>query len=124
MKKEFFVALAWAGGMVLLALGARFALNQGYIDYDTMLRILAMDGLTIGYYGNRLLKAAAPNVAARQVARFAGWSFVLSGLVYAGLWAFAPVPLAMTIGNGVVAAGVIVTLGYCFWVVARERADA
>ncbi len=124
MKKELAVALAWGGGMVLLALGAMFARNQGYIDQDTVLRVvIGINGLMIAYYGNRAPKAVAPSACARQIARVSGWSSVLSGLVYAGFWAFAPIPLAITVGTGAVAAGMIVTLGYCFWLRARARAD-
>lgn len=122
MKKELLAALAWVGSMVLLALGARFAHQQGHIDHDAMLRIVAMNGLWIAWYGNRMPKAIAPHPLARKVARFAGWSFVLSGLIYAGLWAFAPIPLAVTIGSGVVVAGAITALGHCFWLVAQARA--
>ena len=39
-------------------------------------------------------KAVVPSAYARQATRVAGWSMVLSGLVYAGLWAFAPIPVA------------------------------
>jgi hypothetical protein len=125
MKKELLVALAWGGGIVLLALGAGFAHNQGYIDRDTMLRlVIGINGLMIAYYGNRTPKVVAPSADAGQVTRVAGWSLVLSGLVYAGLWAFAPIPLAITVGTGAVAAGMIVTLAYCFWLRARTRADA
>lgn len=125
MKKELLVALAWGGGIVLLALGATFARSQGYIDQDTVLRVvIGINGLMIAYYGNRAPKAAAPSACARRIARVSGWSFVLSGLVYAGLWAFAPIPLAITLGTGAVAAGMIVTLGYFFWLRARARAGA
>jgi xanthine/uracil permease len=87
-----------------------------------MLRVvIGVNGLMIAYYGNRAPKVVAPSAYARQVTRVAGWSFVLSGLVYAGLWAFAPIPLAITAGTGAVVAGMIVTLGYCFWL--RARAD-
>jgi xanthine/uracil permease len=87
-----------------------------------MLRVvIGVNGLMIAYYGNRAPKVVAPSAYARQVTRVAGWSLVLSGLVYAGLWAFAPIPLAITAGTGAVVAGMIVTLGYCFWL--RARAD-
>jgi hypothetical protein len=56
---------------------------------------------------------------ARQVTRVAGWSMVLSGLVYAGLWAFAPIPLAIALGCAAVATGMIVTLSFCLWLWAR-----
>ena len=38
---------------------------------------------------------------------------VLSGLIYAGLWAFAPLDLAFTAGCAVVVAGLVMTIGYC-----------
>jgi hypothetical protein len=123
MKKELLVALAWGGGIVLLALGAKLAHNQGYIDHDTMLRlVIGINGLMIAYYGNRAPKAVAPSAYARQITRVAGWSLVLSGLVYAGFWAFAPIPLAITVGTGTVAAGMIVTLGYGLWLRMRTPA--
>ncbi|MNL79221.1 hypothetical protein D3C87_2057760 [compost metagenome] len=43
----------------------------------------------------------------------AAWSLVLSGLVYAGLWAFAPLPVAVVGGCAAVVAGMAVTFGYC-----------
>ncbi|TWS93370.1 ammonium transporter [Reyranella sp. CPCC 100927] len=106
----------------MLALAARVAHTHGHIDHETMLRVVAMNGLMIAYYGNRAPKRIAPSACARRLSRVAGWSLVLSGLVYAGLWAFAPIPLAMTAGTGAVAAGVIVTLvyGLSLW----ARADA
>ena len=125
MKKDLLVGMAWAGAIVLLALGATAARNQGYIDQDTVLRVvIGINGLMIAYYGNRAPKAVAPSAFAGQIARVAGWSQVLSGLVYAGLWAFAPIPLAIVLGSGAVAAGIIVTFGYCFWLRARTRVDA
>jgi hypothetical protein len=124
-KKELLVALAWGGGIVLLALAATLARKLGYLDQDAVLRIvIGINGLMIAYYGNRMPKALAPSAYARQIARVAGWSQVLSGLVYAGLWAFAPIPLAITLGCCAVAAGMIVTVGYCFWLRSRARADA
>jgi hypothetical protein len=81
--------------------------------------VIGLNGLMVAYFGNRMPKAVAPSAFARQLTRFAGWSFVLSGLVYAGLWAFAPLPLAKTVGTGAVAAGIIATLGYAFWLRVR-----
>ena len=118
-------SLAWAGGIVLLALGASFARNQGYIDQDTVLRlVMGATGLMVAHYGNRAPKAVAPSVCAQQMARVAGWSLALSGLVYAGLWAFAPIPVAITFGTGAVAAGMVVTLAYGLSLRARVKADA
>jgi hypothetical protein len=47
---------------------------------------------------------------------------VLSGLVYAALWAFAPIPVAVSGGCAAVLAGLAVTIGYCLS--ARREATA
>lgn len=113
MKRELLVSLAWASTIILVALGATFARQLGYIDPETSLRVVAMNGLMVAYYGNRAPKAVAPSTHARQVARFTGWALVLSGLVYAGFWALAPIGTAMIFGTGAVAVGVLLSLGYC-----------
>jgi hypothetical protein len=117
MTKELMACLAWAGGMVALALGATFARRLGYIDGDTVTRLATgVTGLWMAWYGNRMPKAMVMvrvPACARQARRVASWSMVLSGLVYAGLWAFAPIPVAITAGSGAVLAGMAVTLGYC-----------
>ena len=123
MKRPFRTAFAWGGAILLLALGAKFALNHGYIARDTMLRlVIGINGLMIVSYGNLVPKAVAPNANVRQVMRLSGWSQVLSGLVYAGLWAFAPISLAVSLGTAAVATALIVTLGYCFWLKSQGRA--
>jgi len=122
MKKDLLVALFWGGGIVLLALAATLARKMGYIDQDTVLRVvIGINGLMIAYYGNRAPKAVAPSIYAARIARVSGWSQVLSGLVYAGLWAFAPIPVAIWVGCGAVLAGMAVTVGYCLQLRARAR---
>jgi hypothetical protein len=106
MNKDLRVGLAWAGGMIGLALG--------YIDQDAVLRIvIGVNGLMVAYYGNLVPKRVAPSAYARQVGRVAGWSQVISGLIYAGAWAFAPIQQAVFIGCGAIIAGILVTLAYC-----------
>jgi hypothetical protein len=122
MNKDILIGLAWAGGILLVSLSAAFLRREGIIDHDTTLRVVAMNGLVVAYYGNSIPKVVAPSAYIRQVTRFAGWALVLTGLVYAAFWAFAPLPLAMTIGTGSIAAGVIVTLGYCLWLRVRRPA--
>ena len=57
---ELVPGLAWAGGIILLALGASFAQQQGYIDRDITLRlVIGANGLMIAYFGNRAPKAVA-----------------------------------------------------------------
>ncbi len=122
MNKELIAGLAWGGGIIALALGATYARKLGYVDGDTVTRVvIGINGLMIAWYGNRMPKALVPSAWARQVARVGGWSMVLSGLVYAGLWAFAPVPVAIAGGCGVVVAGIAVTLGYCLSLRAKAK---
>ena len=114
MNKDLITDLAWGGGIVVLALGASFARQQGVIDHDTTVRIvLGATGLMIASAGNRMPKKMVPNAWARQATRVAGWSLALSGLVYAGLWAFAPFQVALVGGCGAVLLGIAVTVGYC-----------
>lgn len=116
MKKELTAALVWAGAMIAVALVAAFAHKLGYIDGDTGRRLLAgLNGLWLAWFGNRMPKALAPTACARKVKRLGGWSLVLSGLVYAGLWLFAPIPVAVAVGCAVLLSGMAVTLGYVLW---------
>lgn len=122
MNKELIAGLAWGGGIIALALGATLARELGYIDGDTVTRVvIGINGLMIAWYGNRMPKAFVPSAGARQVTRVGGWSMVLSGLVYAGLWAFAPIPVAIIGGCGAVVAGIAVTLGYCLSLRAKAK---
>ena len=124
MKRDIIEGLSWAGGMILLALGASFARNQGFIDQDMVLRlVIGVNGLMIAYFGNRAPKRLAPSNCARQIARVSGWSSVVSGLIYTGLWVFAPIPVAILVGSLVIVAGLIVTIGYLFWLRGRDRAQ-
>jgi len=123
MNKDLIGSLAWAGGLVALALAASFARKLGYIDGDTTTRIvLGAIGLMVAWYGNRTPKTFAPSAHVRQVQRVAGWSMALSGLVYAGLWAFAPIPVALIGGCGAIILGMAVTVGYCLMLRARAKA--
>lgn len=123
MNKDLIGSLAWGGGLIALALGASFARQQGYIDGDTVNRIvMGATGLMIAWFGNRMPKAVAPSADARKVTRVGGWSLALSGLVYAGLWAFAPFDVALLFGCGAIIIGMAVTLGYCLSLRSRAKA--
>jgi hypothetical protein len=121
MRKEIVPALVWAAIMLGVALAAKFANELGYIDGDIRLRVVAMNGLWLAYYGNRMPKAFVPSACARQARRFTAWTLVVSGLIYAGFWAFAPIPMAAVFGTGSVAAGVALVLGYCLTLRGRTR---
>jgi hypothetical protein len=123
MKKELISWLAWAVGIIVVALAARHARELGYIDSETTKRVvIGLNGLLVAWIGNRMPKAVAPNAWIQQVKRVGGWSMALSGLVYAGLWAFAPIPVATVLGSAAVIAGIALTLGYCLSLRARARA--
>lgn len=114
MNREVVGSLAWAGGIVAVALVASFARAQGYVDSDTVTRVvIGLNGLMIAWFGNRIPKNFVPSAKGKQVQRVGGWSLVLSGLVYAGAWAFAPIQLAVVVGCGAVLLGMAVTFGYC-----------
>lgn len=120
MKKDIIQDLAWGGGIIVLALCASYARSQGVIDHETTTRIvIGATGLMVAWFGNRMPKRFTPSEKARRVQRVGGWSLAISGLIYAGLWAFAPLPVALWVGCGAIIAGMAVTLGYCLWL--RDR---
>ena len=122
MNQEVLGSLALGVGIVVLALVATSARKLGYIDADTVTRIVTgANGLMIAWFGNRLPKAFVPSACALRARRVAGWSLVLSGLVFAVLWAFAPIPLAVAGGSAAVLAGIAVTVGYCLSLRAKAK---
>ena len=123
MKKQLIADLTWGIGIVVLALGATYARKLGYIEAETVTRlVLGATGLMVAWFGNRMPKTIAPGARARQAQRVGGWSMALSGLAYAGLWAFAPFDVALIGGCGAILVGIAVTVGYCLSV--RDRANA
>jgi hypothetical protein len=123
MKRELIGALVWAGAMLALTFGATVAHRLGYIDRGVVTRLLTgVIGLWIVWNGNRIPKKVVPSARAGQAQRVAGWSLVLSGLAFAALWAFAPIPVAAWWGSLAVLAGVAITFGYCLSL--RPRAKA
>ena len=123
MNRDVIGSLAWGVGIVGLALGATFAREQGLIEGDTVTRIvMGATGLMVAWFGNRMPKAVVPSAWARQANRIGGWSMALSGLVYAGLWAFAPTDIAVIGGCAAIILGIAVTLGYCLSLRTRAKA--
>lgn len=123
MKTDLIPSLIVAGAMIGIALAASLARQQGWLDSEAVNRIvMGTIGLMLVWSGNRMPKTFAPAAAARQVNRIGGWSMVLSGLVYAGLWAFAPTDVALIAGCAAVIVGIAVTVGYCLSLRSRARA--
>ncbi len=123
MNKELAGNLAWAGAILVATFGAVVARKLGYVDGDMVTRlVVGLNGLMIAWQGNRMPKTFVPNAQARKARRVAGWSLALSGLVYAGLFVFAPIRIAALGGAGAVVAGILVTLGYCLSLRGRAKA--
>lgn len=118
MNKELVGSLAWGIGILILAILASLARARGLIDQETTTRIvLGATGLMVVAFGNRIPKTFVPSETARKAKRVAGWSMVLSGLIYAAAFIFAPMQAAIWLGCGAVATGIAVTFIYC----ARQR---
>lgn len=114
MKKELLPSVAWAAGLIGLALAASLARRLGYMEGDDVTRIvMGAIGLMLVWLGNRMPKAFVPSTLARKANRVGGWSMVISGLIYAGFWAFAPLDAAVWGGCAAVMAGMAVTMAYC-----------
>ena len=125
MNREVVGSLSWGVGIVVLALGATLARKLGYVDGETVTRlVIGATGLMIASFGNRMPKSFVPSAWGRDLRRVAGWSLVLSGLVYAGLWALAPIAVAVVAGCIAVAAGIAVTIGYGLLLRARTKSAA
>lgn len=119
MNKELVGSLAWGIGILILAILASLARARGLIDQDTTTRIvLGATGLMVVAFGNRIPKTFVSSETARKAKRVAGWSMVISGFIYAGAFIFAPMQVAIWLGCGAVATGIVVTILYC----ARQRA--
>lgn len=113
MNKDTRTSLGWGIGIVGLALLATLARRYDIIGEDMPTRlVLGVTGLMVVWLGNRLPKTIAPSRHRRQVQRMAGWSMVLSGLVYAAVFAFAPLHIAVFVGCGAIILGLAVTVGY------------
>lgn len=122
MNKNVKGNLAWAGAIIAVSLCGAAVRRLGYVDDDTITRVVTgLNGLMIAWLGNRMPKVFVPDTCARRVKRVGGWAMVLSGLVYAALFAFAPLSVALPVGSAAAVAGIAVTLGYCLSLRVRAR---
>lgn len=121
MNREMTGYIAWAVAILAVALAVTWARRQGVMDGEAVTRVvIGLNGLMLAWIGNRLPKMAAPTAAIGKVKRVGGWAMVLSGLVYAALWAFAPMSVAVAAGSAAIISGIMVTTAYCL----TQRAKA
>jgi hypothetical protein len=127
--KRLAFAIALAAFILAAAAGLRYAEGTGMIGAEGARRIMQIViGLALAGYANLMPKQLgrprrSPLAEARTQAalRVGGWSMTLAGLLYAGLWALAPLPLADIAATATVAAATAVTLGYALWSFAACR---
>jgi hypothetical protein len=118
LKRTAF-ALALAALILGMATGLRYAQSLDLIGPDAARRIMQVAiGLMLAAYANLMPKDVGPWRSAAAAARtqsalrVGGWSMTLAGLVYAGLWAFAPLAFADVASIVVVALAMVITMGY------------
>ncbi len=122
-KKDVVGNLAWGLAILAVALVGTWLRKLGIVEPDTVTRtVIGANGLMIAWMGNRMPKAFVPSACARRVRRLAGWSMAISGLVYAGLYAFAPLSVAFPVGCAAVVGGVGLTFAYCLAQRAKAKA--
>jgi hypothetical protein len=108
-----------AGLLIIASLTYKFAHNFGFEGGVLGDRVMGVGcGVALMVLGNYLPKALAPVAATRclpvqaqSIQRFAGWSFAIAGLLYAGAWLFLPVAMAHAVDTPIVAAALVLTLG-------------
>jgi uncharacterized membrane protein len=128
--KSMTVGVIWAAVLIASALGLKSAQHAHLIDADVALRgEQVMIGLGLAFYGNYIPKnlrsASSATVASRMQSaqRVAGWGFMLAGLIYAALSAFAPHGIGETLAMLAVFAAVVVTVIYSVICAASRRHD-
>ncbi len=103
-----------ATAMIAVSLAAAWGVMTGVLGADAPVRLMMVfNALLLAYYGNAIPKAVLRTPVARNARRFAGWVFVLGGLISAALWAFAPLDTATPIALAVTAGSAILAIGYC-----------
>ncbi len=112
-----------ATAMIAASIIAAWGVMTGALGADSPVRIMMVfNALILAYYGNAIPKAVLRTPVARAARRFAGWVFVLGGLISAALWAFAPLDIATPAAIAVTAGSAILAFGYCF--LSRSRTAA
>jgi hypothetical protein len=96
----------------------------GWIDQETTTRaLMVIFGLFLAAMGNAMPKhndgpdpQTAEFGAVRQsITRVGGWAMLLGGLVWAGLWAFAPRDFAEVGSVAAIVTAVVVMLVFAVW---------
>lgn len=113
-------AIAFAGLIMAFSLGATLATTLGGLDNEEVSRrtIMVIMAASFVFAGNALPKTLTPLSAlqcdpARVQAyqRFAGWTFVLTGLAFAIAWLVLPLDLAEPVSIALLMSGMLIIAG-------------
>jgi uncharacterized membrane protein YgdD (TMEM256/DUF423 family) len=130
--KTIRASLVIAGVQVFAGVLLALASSRGFISNETMLRgAMMVVGLGLAAVANMIPKRPdgppPPTlqlaVLRQTVMRTAGWAMMVGGLLFAGLWAFAPLDVAPI--GAAIALGVSMVLGLSgvtWWIFAYHRA--
>ncbi len=121
IAKPIVQALVLAATFLGVAFALRFAGATGWISEDFSRRaVQVIIGLGLAAYGNLMpkqggklrasVRAETAAQAAQAALRVGGWSMALAGLVYAALWAFAPLAFADAASLAVILGAIALTV--------------
>ncbi len=116
--KSIRTGIVFAASILAAALAARLAHAIGAVDNDLSRRLpMVIIGAYFVLVGNAMPKTLRPLSAlrcdpttAQSVQRLAGWTWVLSGLVVAGVWLTLPVDLAEAVSMAAIVGSVLVVV--------------
>ena len=132
-RSVILLALAFAVLILAVSAGLRYAEGAGMIGAAGARRTMqVLIGLGFAAYANIMpkqlwrMRSCSPRAEAWAQAglRVGGWSLMLGGLAYAGLWAFASLPFAEVASKVVLASAGAITIGYALWTYFVCRSEA
>lgn len=122
-RRFFILSVPTAGIIITLAFGLRLMENFAAFSFAGLDRAWGIGiGLLLIAMGNIIPKILPPlsekqcsGVESQSVQRFAGWAFVLAGLIHTLLWIFATTDHANTWSMFVVMTAVVLVVIRYFW---------
>lgn len=124
MTRSITGGLLLGGSIIAVAIAIKVSEHAHIISSDEGVRAgQCAIGLGLAFYANYIPKTVASGKR-QMTLRVTGWLFMLAGLAYALLSAFAPRPLADNASMAAVATAVVLTIGYTIWACTRSTTTA
>ncbi len=129
-ERRFFVGSIYtAGGIVASAMLLRLVDQATSFEFNGVERVWGIAiGILLIFVGNIVPKILSPlsskycsDAQAQVTQRFAGWSLVLAGLIYAGLWMFAPFERADRLSFFVMITVLVLVILRYLWAMQQRR---